>query len=325
VSKPFTHRLLPYDGMEGYLAGAVPFLLDGVGAGDRVVAVTPPGSRPLIRDALGEAAGKVEFPEPGAWYVHPSRTLADGLAEAQAAARDGRRLRIFAEPAWTDRSPPEVREWQRAEALANVAFAGTGAAIMCAYSRTLAAGIIAAARQTHPETVKGTAAVSTPGYLDPWAFSERCDREPLPDPPADAEELPLDRPDLYWLRRVVGEHACRSGLPGDCVQRLLVAVTEVVTNAVRHGEPPIVLTMWADPDDRSLVCQVADRGRWDSGADRGLLPPDTDTPGGFGLWAVRLLCSVVQIRTGGQGTIVRMRLRPPPVPASTAFPAHPTT
>jgi anti-sigma regulatory factor (Ser/Thr protein kinase) len=170
--------------------------------------------------------------------------------------------------------------------------------------------------------VQGTTAVPSPGYLYPWAFSERCDRAPLPDPPPDAEELPLDRPDLYWLRRVVGDHALRVRLPGDCVQRLLVAVTEVVTNAIRHGEPPIVLSMWTDPEDRSVVCQVADQGRWDPGADAGLLPPDSAGPGRFGLWAVRLLCSVVQIRTGDGGTTVRMRLRPPAVRSPQALPVN---
>jgi hypothetical protein len=241
---------------------------------------------------------------------------------------------VLAEPSWTGRPAPEVLEWQRVEALVNVAFEDTGAAIMCAYSRTLPAGVIAAARQTHPETVKGTTAVTTPGYMDPWAFSERCDNVPLPDPPPEAERLTLDRPDLHWLRRLVTDYACQARLPDEYLQRLLVAVTEVVSNAERHGAPPIVLTMWADPEDRGLVCQIDDHGRWEPGADAGLLPPRgvppaggtasprADGPGRFGLWAVRLLCSLVQIRTGDQGTTVRLRLRPPVAATDPAQPAH---
>jgi MEDS: MEthanogen/methylotroph, DcmR Sensory domain/Histidine kinase-like ATPase domain len=319
VSEPVTHRVLPFDGVEAYLAGAVPFLREGVDAGDRVMVVAPPASRSVLQDALGAAADAIEFPEPAEWYAHPARTLADCLGDAEAATWEGRRLRLLGEPGWTGGSPLEVVEWQRVEALANVAFEGTGAAILCAYSRTLPAGIIAASRQTHPETVKGTAVVETPGYMDPWAFSERCDGVPLTDPPAEADRVRLDRPDLFWLRRYVTDYAHQARLPDEHLQRLLVAVTEVVTNAVRHGAPPIVLTMWTDLDDRSLVCQVTDHGRWEAGADAGLLPPHgadragADVPGRFGLWAVRLLCSVVQIRTGEHGTTVRLRLRLPAV------------
>ncbi|GLZ08627.1 hypothetical protein Acsp03_60930 [Actinomadura sp. NBRC 104412] len=314
MSEPVTHRVLPYDGMEGYLAGAVPFLREGIDAGDRVLAVTPLGSRMILEDALGAAADEVEFADPSDWYTHPPRAMADTLHHAEAALWEGRRLRVLAEPTWTGRPHAEVLEWQRAEALTTLAYEGTGAAFLCPYSRTLPAGVIAAARQTHPETVKGTRSVATPGYLDPWTFSERCDAEPLPDPPPGADRIPLDRPDLYWLRQYVADFAERAQVCDEHLQRLLVAVTEVVTNAVRHGAPPIVLTLWTDPDDRSLVCQVADRGRWRAGADAGLLPPrgatpGTDAPGRFGLWAVRLLCSLVQIRTGERGTTVRLRLR----------------
>ncbi|MFI0351888.1 anti-sigma factor RsbA family regulatory protein [Actinomadura sp. 9N407] len=323
MSEPFFHRVLPYDGMDDYLAGTLPFLREGVDAGDRVLAVAPLASELLLRGELGPAAAGVDFYDPAAWYAHPARTLAECLGHADEAAWRGRRLRIMGEPTWTTRSPLEVLEWQRIEALVNVAFAGTGTAILCPYARTLPAGVVASARRTHPETLKGLTAMPNPGYMDPWAYSAQCDSAPLPPPPPHAESIPLDRPDLYWLRAYVGDFAARTPLPAEDLQRLLVAVTEVVTNATRHGGPPMALTMWADPEDRSLVCQVTDGGSWTSGGERhgyGLVPPRPAGPGRFGLWAVRLLCSIVQIRTGEQGTTVRLRLRFPAVPAGTVRP-----
>ncbi|MEW2356747.1 sensor histidine kinase [Spirillospora sp. NPDC029432] len=323
MSDSFTHRVLPYDGMDDYLAGALPFLREGAASGDRVLAVTPLASGLLLRDELGAAADAIEFHESASWYSHPARTLAGCLDMADAAEREGRRLRILGEPGWSGRPAPEVLEWQRTEALVNVAFAGTPTAILCPYARSLPAGVVASSRRTHPESVRGVSAVRNPGYLDPWTFSARCDGEPLPAPPPDAESMALDRPDLYWLRAYVGEFARRAGLlPAGDLQRLLVAVTEVVTNATRHGAPPMALTMWADPADGSVVCQVTDAGRWAPGAGHGLVPPRAAGagPGRFGLWAVRLLCSAVQIRTGEQGTTVRLRLRPSAVPAGTAHP-----
>lgn len=309
----FTHRLLPYDGADRFLDGALPFLRDGIAAGDRVVAVCGTGQEMLLRDALGPADTEVEFREPRTWYTHPARTLADCLSAADDVAAGGRRLRVLGEPAWTNRPPPEIVEWQRIEAVANVAFRETGAALMCPYSASLPAGVVAAARKTHPETVRGGRAVPNPGFVDPWSYCAQCDREPLPAPPPDADTLKLDKADLYWLRAYVSDYARRPALPEDSVQRLLVAVTEVVTNAMRHGEPPIVLRMWPEPDAAggALVCEVADEGRWPPGAGYGLLPPRPagTAPGSrFGLWAVRLLCATVQIRTGDAGTVVRLRM-----------------
>ncbi|MUN37022.1 sensor histidine kinase [Actinomadura sp. NEAU-AAG5] len=327
VSASFTHRVLPYDGVDEFLGGALPFLRDGVDAGDRVVAVTGVGREELLRDALGPAAAGVEFADAATWYAHPTRTLADCLGDADNTAWQGRRLRVLGDPVWASRPPLEVIEWQRVEAIVNVAFQGTGASLLCPYAASLPAGVVAAARRTHPESLRGVRAVANPGYMDPWAYSALCDGEPLPPPPGDADALKIDRPDLYWLRAYVSDYARQTRLPEEGVQRLLVAVTEVVTNALRHGEPPIVLRLWTDASGGpALVCEVTDEGRWPSGAAYGLVPPrpavdgtggETGAEGGgrFGLWAVRLLCSIVQIRAGDGGTTVRLRLALPAVPA----------
>ncbi|MFD0688362.1 sensor histidine kinase [Actinomadura fibrosa] len=322
MSESFTHRLLPYDGVEGFLEGALPFLRDGVEAGDRVVAVAGPARELLLREELGPATAGVEFAAADTWYSHPSRTLADCLSDADATAWQGRRLRILGEPVWASRPPLEVLEWQRAEAILNVAFAGSDASLLCPFPSSLPAGVVAASRKTHPETVCGSRSLANPSFIDPWAYSAQCDGEPLPPPPASAEALKIDLPDLYWLRAYVGDYARRTPLPDEDLQRLLVAVTEVVTNALRHGEPPITLRMWTRTSgDPSLVCEVTDGGRWPPGTGYGLLPPrppGAAPSGRFGLWAVRLLCSIVQIRTGDAGTTVRLHLRLPAVPARKA-------
>lgn len=323
MSDTFTHRVLPYDGVDEFLGGAVPFLCDGVDAGDRVLAVCGTARETLLRDALGDAAGGVRFTDAATWYGHPSRTLADCLGDADECVRQGRRLRLLGEPAWASRPPLEVVEWQRAEALLNVVFRDTGASVLCPYAASLPAAVVAAGRKTHPETVRGTRAVPNPGFVDPWTFCARCDAEPLPPPPSGADVLTLDdRAEMYWLRAWVTDCARQTPLPEDGLQRLLVAVTEVVTNALRHGAPPVVLRMWTEAPDGvpTLVCEVTDEGRWPPGTGYGLLPPrppDTTSGGRFGLWAVRLLCTTVQIRTGGKGTAVRLRLAlPRPGPAS---------
>lgn len=298
----FAHQLLPYDGAESFLAGAVPFVREGLGGGERVVVVTGVANQELLRVALDGDAEGVEFVEAGAFYGHPARTLADGLAMA----REGGRLRLVGEPVWKGLGPLEVAEWVRVEALVNVAFEGSWATILCPYHVRLPAEVVAWARRTHPETVKGAKALANPGYVGPWRVCEMLDAEPLEPPPEGVEVLEVERPDLYWLRAYVSDYARHVGMPEDGLHRLLVAVTEVVTNAVRHGAPPVELRLWSQASGE-LVCEVRDGGTWRGGG-FGHLPPDPAEPGRFGLWAVRLLCSAVQIRTGEASTTVRLRV-----------------
>lgn len=315
ASDTFTHLLLPFDGMEQFLGGAVPFLSAGVDAGDRVLAVCGPAREALLRDALGPAAGGVEFTEAAAWYEHPSRTLSDCLSDACDTARQGRGSGSSASRCGR-RAPAGGRRMAarggRAEHRVPRHRSRDHVPV-----RGVAPGVgRRGRRKTHPETVRGARAVANPGFLNPWTFCGQCDDEPLPPPPAGADTLDIDRPDLYWLRAYVADCARQTPLPEEDRQRLLVAVTEIVTNALRHGAPPVVLRLWTDESDgtAALVCEVTDKGRWAPGTGYGLVPPapgSTASGGRFGLWAVRLLCSVVQIRTGEDGTAVRLRLTLP--------------
>ena len=74
MSATFTHRVLPYNGVNEFLGGAVPFLGEGLAAGDRVRVVCGVALEHLLRDALGDDARRVEFTDAARWYAHPTRT-----------------------------------------------------------------------------------------------------------------------------------------------------------------------------------------------------------------------------------------------------------
>lgn len=131
--------------------------------------------------------------------------------------------------------------------------------------------------------------------------------------PPDAECLlaePFDRQRVTGLRHVVATCAGAAGLDGDRLDDFVLAVNELLTNAVRHGGGAGRLRLWRDGS--GVVCEVADTGR-------GLAPdqrrpdqrrpgdrPPLDTPGGWGLWLVQRLTDEVQVRTGADGTAVRI-------------------
>jgi serine/threonine-protein kinase RsbW len=107
------------------------------------------------------------------------------------------------------------------------------------------------------------------------------------------------------LRHAVASRAGESGLSGDRLEDFVVAVNELLTNAVRHGGGRGRISVWCERDE--VFCEVSDHGP-------GLGPvtparPALGQPGGWGLFLVRELTDEVEIRTGPEGTSVRISSR----------------
>ncbi|SEF90281.1 Anti-sigma regulatory factor (Ser/Thr protein kinase) [Thermomonospora echinospora] len=302
------HRALTY-GSDAELAdGAVPYLRDGLRRGDAVVVITGPGNAALLRERLGAAAGPVEFVDSAAWFQAPVQTLAAYHEHARRDWWPRGRLRLLTEPVWAGRTPLEIREWKRHEAILNVAFAGTPSMICCAYdTRELPADVIEDAARTHPELVVRGAARPSPGYVDPADFYDECNAVPLPPPPREGvAERSFAGGGLPGLRDFTAAEAGRRGLPQERILPLVLAVNEVATNIIRHGGGRGRVRLWADGDE--LVCDVIDPARALRDRFLGYQPPQPSRPGA-GMWAVRRLCHIVQIRSGDRGTVVRLHTR----------------
>jgi anti-sigma regulatory factor (Ser/Thr protein kinase) len=299
------HRALLYGRPEEFLSVTVPFLQAGLETDDAILAVVPAANIEALRDTLGSDAEAMRFVDAAGWYRNPVRTIAayNDFAEASAP----RRVRALAEPVWHGLSAAETVEWQRYESIVNVAFSGLGAQVICLYDKLrLDQDVLSAARRTHPETVDGDGPPNGDDFVQPAAFNIECDRRPLPPPPGTTDVQPIETEDaLCELRTFVAERAERRGMARDPLNNLLVAVTEIATNALRHGTPPIRVRVWTEQTD--LVCEVVDQGHWNRNALLGLLPPESAAAGGFGLWAARMLVDLMQVRTGATGTVVRLR------------------
>lgn len=111
------------------------------------------------------------------------------------------------------------------------------------------------------------------------------------------------------LRHAVASRAGECGLGGDRLDDFVVAVNELLTNAVRHGGGSGRVVVWQA--DGAVVCEVSDHGP-------GLGParpqkPAPDEPGGWGLYLVRELTDSIDMRTGPEGTAVRIASRVEPL------------
>ena len=109
--------------------------------------------------------------------------------------------------------------------------------------------------------------------------------------------------DLYEVRCFVARQACAAGFESDRAADLLIAVNELATNSVIHGEGSGSLVVWQEGD--TLLCEVTNAGRHDRPL-AGRVRPTVAQPGGRGLWLVNQLCDLVQVRTLSQGTAVRV-------------------
>ena len=110
------------------------------------------------------------------------------------------------------------------------------------------------------------------------------------------------------LRHAVASAAAGCGLAGDRLDDFVVAVNELLTNAVRHGGGSGNVALWRAGD--SVVCEVTDHGSGLPGG-RSAHParPTGDEPGGWGLWLAGRLTDSFDMTTGSIGTAVRISTR----------------
>jgi anti-sigma regulatory factor (Ser/Thr protein kinase) len=108
---------------------------------------------------------------------------------------------------------------------------------------------------------------------------------------------------LTSLRGEVAEHAAREGLTGRRLEDFVLAVNEIITNAVLHGGGYGKLVLTAAGG--LLWCEVTDQGRGlPPGWVGDLRPPTGYEPGGRGLWLTGLLCDHFTVVSGPAGTCV---------------------
>lgn len=301
-----THEALLYESESSFLSPAARFCLDGLAQGEKVLAVLKRHNMDLLRGALESDAAAVEWVPADEWYEAPGRTLAAYHRYVEQHTVTFPAVRLIGEPGWRAAGLAEEAEWTRYESMINLAFARSSARILCAYdARTQPERVIADVPRTHPLLRTETGTVASDDFVDPADFTHAADHLPLPPPPPGCTPIPFDR-DLSVMRARVTQEANRLGVDGELRERLMLAVNEVVTNAVEHGGGHGEVRLWFDAG--TLLCEVTDPGLMKARCP-GYVPPARPTDRGHGLWVVRQLCELLEIRANDTGTCVRLHLR----------------
>jgi anti-sigma regulatory factor (Ser/Thr protein kinase) len=129
-------------------------------------------------------------------------------------------------------------------------------------------------------------------------------RLPLPPPGDDATYLAY-RTDLSKVRALVLQQALAAGLAEGRANDLVLAVSEVAANTLRHTQSAGTLAIWRQAGE--VVCEIQDEGTITDPL-AGLLKPGPEADGGHGLWLVYQVCDLVELRSDENGTAIRMHM-----------------
>ena len=300
------HDALLFSSPDELAAATVPFVQEGLAAGDAVVVTASPATADVVRTAVDDDRVRVLPRDVAYGRRTPAAVTAFRRLTDELAATGARRVRVLGEIEF-GRTEREQLEWQRYEAVLNDALADRPLWGLCLFDTTrLPEPVLESVARTHPTVVAGRARRPNPRFVDPAAYLRGL---PVPEEPLQSGVPRLavdDVADLIALRHAVAAELAAVGGPREVVEDFLLAVDETTSNAVRHGAPPVGLRLWTSAD--RVVCTVTDHG------------PDLDDPfagygpahgqdlsrGGMGVWLARQLCDHVDISSGPDGVTVRL-------------------
>jgi anti-sigma regulatory factor (Ser/Thr protein kinase) len=298
----FQHDAFVYIDDEEFVRQTAPFVRDGLRAGEVVLAALPQSQIELLRDDLGTEADEVTFVDITTVGRNPARIIPlwrDLLVKHPDSA-----VRGIGEPAYVGRNEAEFEEAKLHEALLNVAFEHSGPfRLRCPYDASVLSPALDPA-DNHPLVLESDGECRQDAT---WAeVARQIFRTPLPAAPPYAERKKFGLADLTDIRAWVNLTARAQGLSYDRIDDLALALHEICTNSIRFGGGRGTLSLWIC--DRLLICDVEDHGRIDDLLVGRVLPP-LDKVGGRGVWLANQLCDLVQIRSGGGFTQVRLHTR----------------
>jgi anti-sigma regulatory factor (Ser/Thr protein kinase) len=295
------HNALVYADDDEYLARAVPFVREGLSAGDGViVAHTKPGLA-MMREALGADAGAVTFVDVGSAYTRPAQTLAAYHKVFVELLRQAPSLRAISD-VQVGSDAGEWDLWTVYEAVATRSFAHLPVWVLCTYdAEGLPDPVLEAVWQTHAEVLADGTWRTSGDYEDPDHLLRRL--TPAPEPLPELRSIPFG-PDVEAFRELLARELLAERVPETQVLAMLLAATEIAANALEHGGG--VEDVRVGRAQGRFVCEVIDRGEGFDDPAAGYLAP---RPGsGAGLWVARQLTWRLELFQAAAGFTSRIWL-----------------
>jgi anti-sigma regulatory factor (Ser/Thr protein kinase) len=283
----YRHVALFHDGPDELAATLAPELGEALDRGDAVLVCTNEQVWGRLAGSLGRRADAVQYLPDAVRYERPTvamKMVHDVLR---------REVARGAPTVWSVGAIPFDGErdsgWVRYEAAVDAVLSGLPLRAVCTYdTRLLDTSLLDAAARTHEHLVDGDGWRTSTHYAGALGLPI-----PVVDVPtgpaivdADVESPAAARRLVLGVQHRLGRHE---------LDDLLLAVSELVTNAHCHGGPPVALRMWIG--DERIVAEVTDGGTGIDDPFFELRPPQL-RDGGAGLWIVgQLSDALVSTRT----------------------------
>jgi len=308
VTTSYTHEALFFDSRRALLEAAVPWLREGLQAGEDVALVCSDENNAALADALGPDPHVMVLPRTRIYHrAVDAVAFYHDLFTARVAAGQPR-VRLVGEVGF-DTRPQGHDEWCRYEAVCNHALAPLPLWSLCAYNtQALPRPLLDTAWVTHPWLRAGGERARNGDFVQPARLLGSLAR-PLEPPAAEAATVTLtELGELPGLRRWLQTRLADAQVGTEAAENAVLAVDEVAANGLRHGRPPVHVALWLTP--ARAVCDITDRGAGIIDPLAGYTPPDPVRllEGGVGLWMTRRLCEDVTTGRTATGFTVRLTL-----------------
>jgi len=301
AQQSYRHEAFLWHQQSDFTDGMVPFIEDGLDAGEPVMVALVPDHATWVRDALGDRSAQVTFIDMTKLGRNPARII-PAWQEFLDRHAGGQPVRGIGEPIWPGRRREELLECQLHEALLNVAVdPEIPFWLICPYDvENLSSDVLEEARRSHPvlveaDSYQGSGTYGGRPHVDAL-FSTELD-EPVTAP----IEISFGPADIGGLEENVVTELRAIGLAAEPASRLATATHRLAVCSLSRGAAVGRVRLWRQP--HAFVGEVFD----DTVVHDLLL--GRRVPFGEehdGLWLANQLCDLVQLRSTASGTTVRV-------------------
>jgi anti-sigma regulatory factor (Ser/Thr protein kinase) len=304
LKRGFRHEAFLYSGDDEFVDGISGFVQNGIARGDAMLVVVDAPKIDRLRRAFADDSSSVAFADMQTVGRNPALIIQTWRDFVVAHAHTGRALRGVGEPVSPARSEAALVECHIHEWLLNAAFeTEPDFWMLCPYDTTeLGRSDVARAVANHPY-LRDDGGRASPGEGQPDAVDPLMSR--LPAPPSHAETMSFGQESIHELRADVEHRAHAAGIDDQSIEGLVLAVSEVATNAVVHGHGGGRAAVWLA--EGSFICELRGPGRITDPM-VGRVRPARGQMHGYGIWLANQFCDLVQIRSFEDGTTVRLHL-----------------
>ena len=299
----YRHEAFLWSNSADFAQGLVPFVQDGIDAGEAVMVALVPEHAAWVRAGLDtHQASQVQFVDMAKLGRNPAQIIPGWQEFLTHHSGYGRPARGIGEPIWAGRRAEEVLECQLHEALLNVAVdPELPFWLVCPYDlERLDDSAVAEAHRSHPVIVGKDSYYGSPSYKG-WAHADAMFHAELPPMPGLPVEFTFTAGQVEDVFALLEREGVRAGLGSNQLVNLATAARRIAHDWVAGGAIGGTVRVWDHP--RALTCEMASTtvvndllaGRRSPGA-------DDDDP----LWWANRVCDLVQFRSTSIGTTIRL-------------------